>query len=202
MRLRRCGPDAVLIEVSSLDEVDAVRTALAEADLPDLVELVPAASTVLAAFRPGGNGPAQLKPVLDTVDLSRRARTEPREVVIRVHYDGPDLALVAETARTDVDGVIASHTEAHYKVAFTGFAPGFGYMIGLPPELRQPRLDNPRKRVPPGSVGIAGDYTGVYPTASPGGWRLLGHTDAVMFDSHRDPAALLSPGDLVRFEAV
>ncbi|GAB3911952.1 allophanate hydrolase subunit 1 [Kibdelosporangium lantanae] len=202
MRLRRCGPDAVLIEVSSLDEVDAVRTALADADLPDLVELVPAASTVLAAFRPGTNGPAQLRPVLDTVDLDRRTEAQPREVVIPVHYDGPDLDLVAEKAGVDVDGVIALHTEAHYKVAFTGFAPGFGYMTGLPAELRQPRLDNPRKRVPPGSVGIAGDYTGVYPTASPGGWRLLGHTDAVMFDSHRDPPALLAPGDLVRFEAV
>jgi KipI family sensor histidine kinase inhibitor len=202
MRLRRCGPDAVLIEVSSLDEVDAVRTALAEADLPDLVELVPAASTVLAAFRPGTNGPTQLRPVLDTVDLDRRTEAQPREVVIQVHYDGPDLDLVAETAGTDVEGVIAAHTEAHYRVAFTGFAPGFGYLVGLPPALRQPRLDNPRKRVPPGSVGIAGDYTGVYPTASPGGWRLLGHTDAVMFDSHRDPAALLAPGDLVRFEGV
>jgi KipI family sensor histidine kinase inhibitor len=202
MRLRRCGPDAVLIEVSSPDEVAAVRTALAEADLPDLVELVPAASTVLAAFRPGTKGPAQLRPVLDAVDLNRRTEAQPREVVIPVHYDGPDLDLVAETAGTDVDGVIAAHTGAHYKVAFTGFAPGFGYLTGLPPGLRQPRLDNPRKRVPPGSVGIAGDYTGVYPTASPGGWRLLGHTDAVMFDSHRDPAALLSPGDLVRFEVV
>src|SRR3954468_20219518 len=101
MRLRRCGPDAVLIEVSSLDEVDAVRTALAEAALPDLVELVPAASTVLAAFRPGTNGPAQLRPLLDAVDLSQRTPTQPREVVLKVHYDGPDLDLVAETAGTD-----------------------------------------------------------------------------------------------------
>src|SRR3954471_21773803 len=124
MRLRRCGPDAVLIEVSSLDEVDAVRTALAEADLPDLVELVPAASTVLAAFRPGTHGPAQLRPVLDTVNLNRRTEAQPREVVIQVRYDGPDLDLVAGTAGTDVDGVIRLHTEAHYKVAFTGFAPG------------------------------------------------------------------------------
>lgn len=202
MRLRRCGPDAVLIEVSSLDEVDAVRSALAAADLPDLVELVPAARTVLAAFRPGSTGLSRLKPLLDNVDLSRRAEAEPREVVLPVHYNGPDLELVAQTAGTDVDGVIALHTGAQYKVAFCGFAPGFGYMVGLPDELRQPRLDNPRKRVPPGSVGIAGEFTGAYPTASPGGWRLLGHTDAVLFDSRRDPAALLAPGDLVRFEAV
>jgi KipI family sensor histidine kinase inhibitor len=202
MRLRRCGPDAVLIEVSSLDEVEAVRSALAAADLPDLVDIVPAARTVLAAFQPGSGGGARLRPLLDTVDLGQRISAEPREVVLQVQYDGPDLELVAQTAGTDVAGVVALHTGALYKVAFCGFAPGFGYLVGLPGELQQPRLDNPRKRVPPGSVGIAGEFTGAYPTASPGGWRLLGHTDAVLFDSHRDPAALLAPGDLVRFEAV
>jgi KipI family sensor histidine kinase inhibitor len=202
MRLRRCGPDAVLVEVSSLDEVEAVRSALAAAELPDLVELVPAARTVLASFVPGSGGVGWLRPLLDTVDLGQRATTSSREVVLRVHYDGPDLELVAETAGTDVAGVVSLHTGAQYKVSFCGFAPGFGYLVGLPPELRQPRLDNPRKRVPPGSVGIAGEYTGAYPTASPGGWRLIGRTDATLFDSHRDPAALLAPGDTVRFEAV
>lgn len=202
MRLRQCGADAVLVEVDSLDEVDAVRAALAAADLPGLVELVPAARTVLASFRAGSGGAARLRPLLDTVDLGRRVETTSREVVLQVHYDGPDLELVAETAGTDADGVIALHTNARYKVAFCGFAPGFGYMVGLPAELQQPRLDNPRKRVPPGSVGIAGEFTGAYPTASPGGWRLIGHTDAVLFDSHRSPAALLAPGDVVRFEAV
>jgi KipI family sensor histidine kinase inhibitor len=202
MRLRRCGADAVLIEVSSLDEVEAVRSALADADLPNLVELVPAARTVLASFQPGSGAVAKLRPVLDTVDLGRRLRSQPREVLLQVDYDGPDLPLIAETAGTDVPGVISLHTGAEYKVAFCGFAPGFGYLVGLPAVLQQARLDNPRKRVPPGSVGIAGEYTGAYPTASPGGWRLLGHTEAVLFDSHRDPAALLAPGDLVRFEAV
>ncbi|NRN63707.1 Allophanate hydrolase [Kibdelosporangium sp. 4NS15] len=192
----------MLVEVDSLDEVDAVRAALAEADLPGLVELVPAARTVLAAFQPGSGGLARVKPLLDTIDLTKRVRTEPREVVIPVHYDGPDLDLVAETAGTDVDGVVALHTGAEYKVAFSGFAPGFGYLVGLPRELRQPRLENPRKRVEPGSVAIAGEFTGVYPTASPGGWRLIGRTDVTLFDSRREPAALLAPGDVVRFEAV
>jgi KipI family sensor histidine kinase inhibitor len=208
MLLRRCGPDAVLVEVGSLDEVEVVRSALAAADLPDLVELVPAARTVLASFRPGSGAAAQLRSLLDTVDLSclpdlsQRVQAESREVVLPVHYDGPDLSLVAETAGTDLDGVIALHTGAVYKVAFCGFAPGFGYLVGLPDVLRQPRLDNPRKRVPAGSVGIAGEFTGAYPTASPGGWRLIGHTDAILFDSRREPAALLAPGNLVRFEAV
>jgi KipI family sensor histidine kinase inhibitor len=192
----------MLVEVDSLDEVEAVRAALADADLPGLVEIVPAARTVLASFSPGSAGLSRLRPLLDTVDLSQRIATAPREVVLQVHYDGPDLELVAQTAGTDVDGVIELHTGAEYKVAFCGFAPGFGYMVGLPSALQQPRLDNPRKRVPPGSVGIAGEFTGAYPTASPGGWRLLGHTNATLFDSRRDPAALLAPGDLVRFEAV
>jgi KipI family sensor histidine kinase inhibitor len=192
----------MLVEVDSLDEVEAVRAALADASLPGLVELVPAARTVLASFAPGSGGLARLRPLLDTVDLSARTASSPREVVLQVHYDGPDLDLIAETAGTDVAGVIALHTGAEYKVAFCGFAPGFGYMVGLPEALQQARLDNPRKRVPPGSVGIAGEFTGAYPTASPGGWRLLGHTDATLFDSRREPAALLAPGDLVRFEAV
>jgi KipI family sensor histidine kinase inhibitor len=192
----------MLVEVDSLDEVEAVRAALADADLPGLVELVPAARTVLASFSPRSGGLARLRPLLDTVDLSQRTAAASREVVLQVHYDGPDLELVAETAGTGVDGVIALHTGAEYKVAFCGFAPGFGYLVGLPSALQQPRLDNPRKRVPPGSVGIAGEFTGAYPTASPGGWRLLGHTDATLFDSRRDPAALLAPGDVVRFEAV
>jgi KipI family sensor histidine kinase inhibitor len=192
----------MLVEVDSLDEVDAVRTALADADLPGLVELVPAARTVLAAFEPGSGGLTRLRPLLDTIDLTKRVQTEPREVVIPVHYDGPDLELVASTAGTDVDGVVALHTGAEYRVAFSGFAPGFGYLVGLPEELRQPRLDSPRKRVEPGSVAIAGEFSAVYPTASPGGWRLIGRTDVTLFDARREPAALLAPGDLVRFEAV
>ncbi|SMC93196.1 5-oxoprolinase subunit B family protein [Kibdelosporangium aridum] len=202
MRLRRCGADAMLVEVDSLDEVDAVRSALADAELPGLVELVPAARTVLAAFEPGSAGLARLRPLLDTIDLTKRAATEPREVVIPVHYDGPDLELVASTAGTDVAGVIELHTGAEYKVAFSGFAPGFGYLVGLPEALQQPRLDNPRKRVEPGSVAIAGEFSAVYPTASPGGWRLIGRTDVTLFDSRREPPALLAPGDLVRFEAI
>jgi KipI family sensor histidine kinase inhibitor len=87
-------------------------------------------------------------------------------------------------------------------VAFSGFAPGFGYLVGLPDVLCQPRLDRPRTKVPAGSVGIAGEFTGAYPRSSPGGWRLIGRTDAVLFDSHRDRPALLSPGDRVRFEAL
>lgn len=195
----------MLIEVGSLDEVDAVRAALAAAvergALPDLVELVPAARTVLASVRPGGDL-AALRDVLATADLSRPARRATREVRIPVRYDGPDLELVASTAGLPVDDVVALHTEAEYSVAFTGFAPGFGYLVGLPEPLVQARLDRPRTKVPPGSVAIAGEFTGVYPRSSPGGWRLIGRTELALFDTHRDPPALLVPGNRVRFEAV
>jgi KipI family sensor histidine kinase inhibitor len=194
----------VLVEVDSLDEVDAVRAAVAAAadrgELPDLVELVPAARTVLASVRPDGDGLAALRTVLAAADLSRSPRRSPREVRIPVRYDGPDLDLVARTADLSTDDMIALHSGTEYSVAFTGFAPGFGYLVGLPEPLVQARLAQPRTRVPAGSVGIAGEFTGVYPRSSPGGWRLIGRTDRTLFDTHRDPPALLAPGDRVRFE--
>jgi KipI family sensor histidine kinase inhibitor len=195
----------VLIEVDSVDEVDAVRSALDAAaqrgELPDLIELVPAARTVLAAVRPGSGGLAAVRAALPT-ELARIPRENAREVRIPVRYDGPDLESVARTAGVTVAEAIELHAGAMYSVAFCGFAPGFGYLVGLPEPLRQARLTEPRTRVPAGAVGVAGEFTGVYPRASPGGWRLLGHTDVVLFDSAREPAALLTPGDRVRFEIV
>ena len=194
----------MLIEVGSLDEVDAVRAAIAGAAdsgaLPDLVELVPAARTVLAAVRPGSGGLGALRQFLAGVDVSAAVGRDSREVMLPVHYDGPDLALVAETAGIGVSEVAALQSGVEYSVAFSGFAPGFGYLVGLPQPLCQPRLDKPRTQVPAGAVGIAGEFTGAYPRSSPGGWRLIGRTDAVLFDSHRDRPALLAPGDRVRFE--
>lgn len=199
MRLRRCGTDAVLVEVDSLGEVSAVRAAVRAADLPNLVELVPAARTVLISVRPG-TSLSPVRRVLDEVDLSHPAEVRSREVRIPVHYDGPDLELVARTAGISEAEVVDLHSGSEYEVAFCGFAPGFGYLVGLPEALRQPRLDSPRTKVPAGSVAIAGEFTAAYPRATPGGWRLLGHTDATLFDASRDEPALLAPGDHVRFE--
>ncbi len=203
MRLRRCGPDAVLVEVGSLTEVAAVRAAVAAAELPGLVDLVPAARTVLVSFAPGGQGVRLVRDVLAGVDLAAAPESTPREVVLPVVYDGPDLELVAETAGVSAQAAAALHSGAEYTVAFCGFAPGFAYLTGLPEPLRQGRLATPRTRVPVGSVGIAGEFTGAYPRASPGGWRLvarLADGAEALFDAAREPAALLAPGDRVRFE--
>lgn len=205
MRLLRYGPDALLVELDSVGAVRSAHAALLAAALPGTVELVPAARTVLVAFTVGGCRPDLVRAVLDGaaldgVDPTTVRAHDAQDRVIRVRYDGPDLALVAETAGLSTSEIIDLHTGPTYTVAFTGFAPGFGYLTGLPESLHQTRLDTPRSAVPPGSVGIAGEFTGVYPRSSPGGWRLIGHTDVVLFDQDREPPALLAPGDRVRFE--
>lgn len=192
MLLRRCGTDALLVEVDSLTEVAAVRAALQ--GLEGVEELVPAARTVLVK----GALPL-VREALASVDLTHAPETRSREVTILVTYDGPDLGLVAETAGISPDEVVELHTGATYEVAFCGFAPGFGYLTGLPKILQQPRLDSPRTKVPAGSVGIAGEFTAAYPRSTPGGWRLIGRTEITLFDPTAETPALLAPGDQVRF---
>jgi KipI family sensor histidine kinase inhibitor len=98
-----------------------------------------------------------------------------------------------------VDEVVEAHTGTEWRVAFGGFAPGFAYLVGGDERLRVPRRDTPRTKVPAGAVGLAGEFSGVYPRASPGGWQLIGRTDLPMWDLDRDPPALLSAGATVRF---
>ena len=116
-----------------------------------------------------------------------------------MHYDGPDLDDVAALTGLSRSEVVAAHTGRPWRVAFGGFAPGFAYLVGGDPRLRVPRRDRPRPSVPAGSVGLAGEFSGVYPRSSPGGWQLVGTTSAVLFDVDRDPPALLGPGTTVRF---
>jgi KipI family sensor histidine kinase inhibitor len=128
-----------------------------------------------------------------------------RVVEIVVRYggeDGPDLADVASRAGLSEDAVVELHATARYRVLFLGFAPGFAYLGGLPDELVMPRRTTPRERVPAGSVAIAGAFAGVYPLAMPGGWNLIGRTDAVLFDPIADPPARLRPRSTVRFVPV
>jgi KipI family sensor histidine kinase inhibitor len=200
LRVLPYGDRALLVEVANLPAVAAVRAALEVAPLPGQLDLVPAARTVLVVLdRPATE--------LDLAAL-RRLPLRPSdaadgdELELPVVFDGPDLDEVARLTGRRPDDVVEVLTAIRFVVAFGGFAPGFGYLTGLPEELHVPRRSTPRTRVPAGSVGLAGPFAGVYPRASPGGWQLVGRTDAVLFDVDRDPPALLVPGRRVRFRAV
>lgn len=191
------GWGAVLVELASTAEVRAAHRRLdgarADGRLPGVVELVPAARTVLVT----GDRLPDLGPLL--ADLEETAEPGGPEVEIPVAYDGPDLADIAGLAGLPEEEVVRRHSAAAYTVAFCGFAPGFAYLTGLPAELQVPRRATPRTAVEAGAVGIAGEFAGVYPRRSPGGWQLLGRTGAVLWDADRDPPALLAPGTRVRF---
>lgn len=194
MNIVPVGWGAALVEVAGVAEARAVYAALLPLKAAGrLVEVVPAARTVLVEGSPLPDLAALL------ADLPPAPEVPGVTVEVPVAYDGPDLADVAELAGLPEAEVVRRHAAADYAVAFTGFAPGFGYLTGLPAELHVARRPTPRTAVPAGAVGIAGEFAGVYPRRSPGGWQLLGRTDAVLWDADRDPPALLSPGTRVRF---
>jgi KipI family sensor histidine kinase inhibitor len=206
-RLLPAGPCAVLAEVDDVHQAEALYAVLRAADgLDALVDLVPAARTVLAVARPTPEGRAcldRLASIVEDLVLDGGAPAADGPLVeLPVWYDGPDLADTASLLGRSADDLARQHAAVEYRVAFCGFAPGFGYLTGLPPDLHVPRLETPRTRVPAGAVGLAGEFCGVYPRESPGGWRLLGHTEAVLWDAGREPAALLAPGTRVRFQPV
>jgi KipI family sensor histidine kinase inhibitor len=203
MRVLPYGDRAVLIELAAADPSERVlelQGAL-QAAADGVEELVPAARTLLVRFDPAQVGPDELRRRLAAAPSGPAAKTGATEVVLPVRYDGADLAAVAAEVGMGIDEVIARHTAPTYTVAFCGFAPGFAYLRGLDPVLHRPRLASPRTSVPAGSVAIAAEFAGVYPRPSPGGWRLLGQTDAPLWDLARTPPALLPPGTRVRFEA-
>jgi KipI family sensor histidine kinase inhibitor len=166
---------------------------------PGFVDVVPGHRTVLVTW--SGDAPALDLEAAAWAAVGGDPEPDGHVVTIGVRYDGADLADVARLAGLSPEEVVERHTQPEYVVAFLGFQPGFAYLLGGDERLALPRLDEPRQRVPAGSVAVAGPYSGVYPRESPGGWRLLGRTDAVMFDGARTPPALLAPGDRVRFVA-
>jgi KipI family sensor histidine kinase inhibitor len=200
MRTLPVGDHALLIEVGTDEEAQALHAELlrrrAAGDLT-VTEIVPAARTVLLD---GLDAPSRLAGQLASWSVPPVPPRARDVVEIPVRYDGPDLADVAAHWDVSESEVARIHAAAEFRVAFCGFAPGFGYLTGLPREV--PRRATPRTAVPPGSVALAGPYTGVYPRSSPGGWQLIGTTDAVLWDHARVPAALLSPGTQVRFVPV
>lgn len=202
------GPDALLVELDPGGRAGRIAAGLARPDGPArpaaVRDVVPGARTLLVSWR---GGPAERAGVVawlhDVLDRAAGAYEEPAALVeLPVCYDGADLDDVARQVGRSVDEVVARHAGARYEVAFGGFVPGFAYLVGLDPLLRLPRLAEPRTRAPAGSVAVADEYTGVYPAASPGGWRLLGRTGTVLVDPEADPPALLTPGAAVRFVPV
>ena len=205
-----CGDAAALAEVDDLDTVLRLHAAVAarreDGGLPGVLDVVPAARTLLLRCA----STADLERAVETVvglDLPDAPPASGEEVTVEVTYDGEDLADVAAHLGCDADEVVRRHTATPWRVAFTGFAPGFGYLVPDLPDggshpLAVPRRPESRTAVPAGAVGLAGEFSGVYPRSSPGGWQLIGSTATPTWDVDRDPPALLTPGTRVRFAAL
>ncbi|MCW2737828.1 allophanate hydrolase subunit 1 [Nocardioides sp.] len=197
------GDRALLVELGSTDEAVSYAAAL-RADPPAAVgEVVPAARTVLVVAADGVEVGDLRRALLEVSPAAGEDAVDEGTVVeVPVTYDGEDLGDVATLTGLTPDEVVAAHTGQTWQVAFGGFAPGFGYLVGQDERLHVPRRQESRTRVPAGAVGLAGEYSGIYPRPSPGGWQLIGRTDVVLWDLEREPAALLSPGVRVRFVRV
>jgi KipI family sensor histidine kinase inhibitor len=211
-RLTPYGEHALLVELDGLSQVLSLDGALhaarrsGEAAFADLLDVVPAARTVLVMLRDGADvGRVRqalamtLEEALAGASEQPASRDDAPVIEIGVHYDGPDLDEVAELTGLSPEEVVERHTGRPWRAAFAGFAPGFVYLAGGDPELRVRRRSEPRTSVPPGSVGLAGEFSAVYPRSSPGGWQLLGRTEATMWDVDRQPPALVQPGAVVSF---
>jgi KipI family sensor histidine kinase inhibitor len=201
-RFLRCGREAILVEVDGLDAALSLYAALRAAALPGVTGLVPAARTVLIHLDPAVTSPAEIRTATEALDVADTEAAEAGSVEIPVVYDGPDLADVAGHLGLAAEQVVARHTGTPWTVAFAGFAPGFGYLTGGDPLFDVPRRSSPRTRIPAGSVGLAGRFSGIYPHDSPGGWQLIGHTATRVWDLGRREPALLLPGVRVTFQAV
>ena len=198
------GDHALMLQCGSTAEVLAWVDALRAAAVPGVVDVVPAARTVLVKLdspRLQGVTRQRLRKMRVTADVDARADRS-ADVVVDVVYDGPDLAEVANHTGLTTAQVIDAHTSTLWRVGFSGFAPGFAYLVDGDARLRVPRRAEPRTSVPAGSVALVGEFSAIYPRQSPGGWQLIGHTDAVLWDLERPNPALLTQGMWVQFRAV
>ena len=197
------GDHALMLQCGSTAEVLAWVDALRAAAVPGVVDVVPAARTVLVKLdspRLQGVTRQRLRKMRVTADVDARADRS-ADVVVDVVYDGPDLAEVANHTGLTTAQVIDAHTSTLWRVGFSGFAPGFAYLVDGDKRLRVPRRSEPRTSVPAGSVALAGEFSAIYPRQSPGGWQLIGRTDAVLWDLARTNPALLTQGMWVQFRA-
>ena len=201
MTARPAGDAALLVEAG--EQAAELAEAITARRFAGVLDVIPGAQTVLVTVQPGSWDLGELASRILVLPPAVAPASSAALAEIPVHYDGPDLAEVAQLAGLPVSAVVARHEAADYRVGWLGFSPGFGYLTGLDPVLAAvPRLASPRLSVPAGSVAIAGGLAAVYPASSPGGWRLLGRTDTRLWDPLRDPPALLAPGMRVRFRAV
>lgn len=199
MRVRHVGTSALLLECADVAQAHAwhaeLRRRRAAGEL-SATEIVPGARSVLLDGLPA---PAETAARLAAwPPPAPSPATDGPLVTVPTVFDGADLPAVATHWGVDVAQAVQRLTGTELRVAFCGFAPGFPYLTGLPPAWAVPRLTEPRPRIPAGSVGLAGEYAGIYPGASPGGWRLVGRTALTLFDVHREPPALLTPGTRVQ----
>jgi KipI family sensor histidine kinase inhibitor len=198
-KVRQAGDRALLIELSSNAEVHRYAAAVRERLGAAAEDVVPGHETVLVSSASGAPPLAELELIFNGLsDHDEAAATN--EVRIPVIYDGPDLGEVASATGLSVAELCELHASRTYTAAFIGFAPGFAYLLANDQRLRVPRRQTPRVKVPRGSVAIAGEYSAVYPAESPGGWNIIGRTEAVLFDASQDGPYLLQPGTRVRFE--
>jgi KipI family sensor histidine kinase inhibitor len=209
VRAHPLGDSAIVLSLGTskskelLARVHALARALSDLRLESVRDVVPSYLAVTVFYDSLTVGyEAMKRQLLSASAQAADISTQPlqsREHQISVHYDGEDLPAVAEQTGMSVDEVIRVHSAQTYTVDLLGFVPGFAYLSELPPALQLPRLGQPRRRVVAGTVAIAGSHTAVYPLDTPGGWHLIGRTEATMFDPLRSPPALFSAGDSVRF---
>ena len=197
-KLLEYGTRAVLLECADLAEVLSVQP-LIKTQIGQITEIIPGARTLMLRLTEPLS-PADRKTLL-TLPGQAQSVADQESVVIEVDYSGPDLEEVSSLTGLSAEEVVAAHTGQLWTVAFCGFAPGFGYLHGEDERLRVPRRSTPRTKVPPGAVGLADEWSGIYPRSGPGGWQLIGRTDAPLWDLDRDPPALLQPGMQIRFES-
>lgn len=204
------GDKAVLVQFRQVisEEINrkviALERALAEQKIPGVEECVPAYASMLIYYNPLKISYKELVEkitALKTMDLDPETPGTVHEIPVLYGGEaGMDLEAVASYHGLTTDEVIRIHSEPAYRVYMLGFAPGFPYLGGLDPRLHTPRLESPRLKIPAGSVGIAGQQTGIYPLSTPGGWRIIGHTPIPLFRPHHpERPVFISAGDSIRF---
>ena len=212
-RILPAGDAAFTVEFGNEINIDinrkvyALEHTIQQAQIPSVMEMVPSYRSLLVRFDPYINSQLEMEELISNLLPSLVVNDESlhREIEIPVHYggeDGPDLKFVADHNGLTPQEVIDIHSSHTYPVYMMGFTPGFPYLGGMDPRIATPRIKRPRLRVPAGSVGIAGEQTGIYSIQSPGGWRLIGRTDLQLYDPESETPFLLSPGDRVRFVPV